>query len=110
MDHSQSGSSVHGTSQAKILGWLPFPSPGDLLAPGIKPASLMSPELAGRFFPTSATWEASPPQLCAYLDLYIFLKGHQSYQIRAQSNDFIFNLITSLKALLSTVNLRDIRG
>ena len=58
MDHSQSGSSVHGTSQAKILGWLPFPSPGDLLAPGIKPASLMSPELAGRFFTTSATWEA----------------------------------------------------
>ena len=26
--------------------------------PGIKPTSLMSPVLAGRFFTTSATWEA----------------------------------------------------
>ena len=29
---------------------LPFPSPGDLPNPGIKPASFMSPALAGRFF------------------------------------------------------------
>ena len=29
---------------------LPFPSPGDLLYPGIKPGSLVSPALAGRFF------------------------------------------------------------
>ena len=35
-----------------------FPSPGDLPNPGIKTASLMSPALAGRFFTTSATWEA----------------------------------------------------
>ena len=34
---------------------LPFPSPGDLPNPGIKPAS---PASAGRFFATSATWEA----------------------------------------------------
>ena len=32
-----------------------FPTPGDLLDPGIKPASLASPALAGRFFTTSAT-------------------------------------------------------
>ena len=31
--------------------------PGDLLDPGIKPVSLMSPALAGGFFITSATWE-----------------------------------------------------
>ena len=37
---------------------LPFPFPGDLPDPGIKPKSLMSPALAGRFFTTSATWEA----------------------------------------------------
>ena len=34
---------------------LPFPSPGDLPDPGIKPMSLVSPALAGRFFTTSAT-------------------------------------------------------
>ena len=34
---------------------LPFPSPGNLPNPGIKPASLASPALAGRFFTTSVT-------------------------------------------------------
>ena len=33
-----------------------FPSPGDPPSPGIEPLSLLSP--AGRFFTTSATWEA----------------------------------------------------
>ena len=37
---------------------LPFPYPGTLPNPGIEPTSLMSPTLAGRFFTTSATWEA----------------------------------------------------
>ena len=36
MDCSLPGSSVHGTSQARILGGLPFPSPEDLPDPGIK--------------------------------------------------------------------------
>ena len=31
---------------------------GIFLDPGIKPASLKSPALAGRFLATSATWEA----------------------------------------------------
>ena len=34
MDYSLPGSSVHGLSQARML---PFPSPGDLPDPGIKP-------------------------------------------------------------------------
>ena len=37
---------------------LPFPTPEDLPKPGIKPVSLAFPALAGRFFTTSATWEA----------------------------------------------------
>ena len=37
---------------------LPCPHLGDLPNPGIKPTSLMPPALAGRFFTTSATWEA----------------------------------------------------
>ena len=36
---SPTGSSVHGILQARILE-LPFPSPGDLPDPGIKPRSL----------------------------------------------------------------------
>ena len=37
---------------------LPFTSPADLPDPGIKPSPLTSLAWAGRFFPTSATWEA----------------------------------------------------
>ena len=37
---------------------MPFPTPGDLPDPGIKPTSLVSPALAGGFFTTSTTGEA----------------------------------------------------
>ena len=39
------GSSVHGILQARILEGLPFPPPGDILDPGIKPTSAVSPAL-----------------------------------------------------------------
>ena len=47
-----------GFSRWEYWSGLPCPPPGNLPNPGIKPASLMSPALAGRFFNTSATWEA----------------------------------------------------
>ena len=47
-----------GFSRQEYCSVLPFPSPGDLPNPGIKPASFMSPALAGGFFTTNATWEA----------------------------------------------------
>jgi len=50
MDCSSPGSSVHGIFQTRILEWLPFPTPGDLPDPGIKPASVAS---AGGFFTTA---------------------------------------------------------
>ena len=58
MDCSPTGSSVHRILQARILEWVVFPTPGDVLYPGTEPASLMSLALAGGFFTTSATWEA----------------------------------------------------
>ena len=39
VDCSTPGSSVHGILQARIWSGLPFPSPGDLPNPGIKPRS-----------------------------------------------------------------------
>ena len=42
----------------KYWSGLPCPPAGDLPNPGIKPSSLMSLALSGRFFNTSATWEA----------------------------------------------------
>ena len=58
MDCSLPGSSVHGIFQARILKWVPFPSPGGeelaqthvhLPNPRIKS---VSPALEGRFFTT----------------------------------------------------------
>ena len=49
MDCSPPGPSVHGLSQAGILGWVAIPFPGDLPVPGIEPAS---PALVDRFFTT----------------------------------------------------------
>ena len=48
-----------GFSRQEYWSGLPCPPPGDLPDPGIKPTSLMSPALTGRFFTTSATWEAA---------------------------------------------------
>ena len=45
-------------SRQEYCSGLSFPTPKDLPDPRIKPASLASPELAGGFFTTSATWEA----------------------------------------------------
>ena len=59
MDHSPPQAPLSmGFSRQKHWSGLPFPSPGDRRIPRIEPASLMSPALAGRFFTTSATWEA----------------------------------------------------
>ena len=41
-----------GFSRQEYWSGLSFPPPSDLLYPGIKPASLVSPALAGRFFTT----------------------------------------------------------
>ena len=44
-----------GFSRQDYWSGLPFPIPGDLLFPGIKPVSLVFPAFAGRL--TSVTWE-----------------------------------------------------
>ena len=45
-----------GFSRQGYWGELPCPPPGDLPDPRIEPTYLISPELAGGFFITSATW------------------------------------------------------
>ena len=61
MDCSLPASSAHGIFQARILEWGAFHLSGDFPKSGIKPVSLESPALAGRFFfffTTSTTWDA----------------------------------------------------
>ena len=45
-------------SRQEYWSGVPFPTPGDLSDPGTELASLVPLALAGRFFITSATWEA----------------------------------------------------
>ena len=58
-------------SRHKYWSGFPCPPPGGLPNPGIKPVSLMSPTLAGRFFTTSAIWEAR-----VYVCVYIYVYAH----------------------------------
>ena len=51
-------SSECGNSQAGYWSGMPFPTPGDLLNPGIE---LTFPAFTGGFFTTSTTWEAQCP-------------------------------------------------
>ena len=53
-----SSSSVYGIFQGRILEQVAISYQGDLPDPGIEPASLASPALAGGFFTTSTSWEA----------------------------------------------------
>ena len=46
-----------GFSKQEYWSGLPFPSPGNLPDSGIKPVSLMSPALTGRYLITSTTWK-----------------------------------------------------
>ena len=46
-----------GFSRQEYWSGFPYPPPGDLPDPGIKPESLMSPALAGGFFTTNAIWK-----------------------------------------------------
>ena len=58
MDCNPPGPSVLGILQARILGGLSCPPPGDLPNARMEPVSLTSPALAGGFFTTSRTWAA----------------------------------------------------
>ena len=49
---------VHEFSRQEYWSGLPFPAPKDLPNLGIELASLVSPELADRFFTAGTTWEA----------------------------------------------------
>ena len=52
--------SVHGIFQARILEWVATSYSRGLSDPGIKPTSLMSPALAGKFITPSPPKEAHP--------------------------------------------------
>ena len=54
-------------SRQEYWSGFPGPPPGDFPNPGTELASLTSPAFAGRFFTTSATWEAHLLLIIHYL-------------------------------------------
>ena len=58
MDRTHQAPLFLGFSSQEDWSRLPFPSPGGLPDPEIKPTPLMSRTVAGGFFTSSATWEA----------------------------------------------------
>ena len=44
-------------SRQEYWSGLPFPTPGNLPDPGMKPEFPVTPSLAGGFFTTNTTWE-----------------------------------------------------
>ena len=73
--------SVHGVSQARILKWLPFPSPGDLPNRGIEPGS---PTLQADSLPLSywmRLWVLLKIQLSSCFVLYCFWLHCEAFEI-----------------------------
>ena len=65
MHCSLPSSSVHGISQAEILGWVAISSSREFLDPGIEPRSSVSSALAGRFFTAEPPGKPSM-QICMH--------------------------------------------
>ena len=63
-----------GFSRQEYRNRQPFPSPGDLLDPGIEPSSLMPSALAGGFFTTGATFFYVGEQMVV-IRLYRYSRG-----------------------------------
>ena len=62
-----------GFSMQEYWNELSCPPPGDLLDPGIKPTSLMSPTPAGGVFTTSTTWEAQSITIHSYKKIFTYI-------------------------------------
>ena len=66
-----------------------FPTPGDLPDPGMKPMSLASPPLAGRFSTTSTTWEVQ-----SLMSNYIRPKPRSQTDLAGNPRYFAYNCLT----------------
>ena len=93
MDYSPSGSSVHEISQARTLAWFstPFPPPGDLPDPGIKPVSPASSALQVDSLPLGL--RGSPENKRHTFFSVVSLHYPQLTEV----NTFLGNLLNSVK-------------
>ena len=110
VDCSLTGSSVQGILQARILEWVPFPSPGDLANPGIKP---WSPALEADAL-TSEPYRGSPVsvlppskgnQLCVYrYSLFFEFPSHIGHHRRLSRVPYAAPVVTHYLSMLDAVS------
>ena len=79
-----------GFSRQEYWSGLSFPSPGDLPGPGIKPESLASPALAGRFFTTVPHPQPRRSVLMHHLSKLIFKASQLECQHSRKTFYFFF--------------------
>ena len=89
-----------GLSRQEYWSGLPCPPPGDLPDPGIKTTSVISSALIGRFFTTSATWEAlfnitMLKALFSYPIFYLHLAGDNNLLEIYNKVAFFFFLVNA---------------
>ena len=72
-----------GFSRQEYWNGLPFPPSGDLPNPGIKPVSLESPALAGRFFTT-----VLPGKLYLYRDVLWWIHTQQGLKLYVSTGGY----------------------
>ena len=83
-------------SRQEYWSGLPFSTPRDLPDPGVEPASLMSPALAGGFFTTSASWEAQLSKTWinySFSLLYFQLLPSDDFSLSTYLNIHVFPLL-----------------
>ena len=83
---------------------LPYPPPGDLPNPEIRPESLISPALAGGFLTTSAIWEAQRTFYFSLLFLEYRTKScPKQYGLNLLSNSILLQELPFGHAVLSAI-------
>ena len=87
--------SMGSSRQEYWSGW-PFPPPGDLPHPGIKPASLKSPALTGRFSTNSATWEALVMCIQEFNPVLVYVTGNHNIQPPSEHSFLVTQTFMSL--------------
>ena len=85
-----------GFSGQEYWNGLPFPSPRDLPDPGVEPAFLTSPALAGEFFTTCATWGGLRKS-----DTYQYIVYTDHCSKSPNFNSYLYTLIPTLRKVLS---------
>ena len=85
---SPPGFSVHVILQARILVWLPFPSPEDLPNPRIEPKPLKAPAMQVDSLPLSH--QGSPKMWCVYIYIYMYMYIYIHIPIRYICGIYIY--------------------